>query len=115
VQAIPPRANNSAARNSQPPSNATLQNRLKRTRYVAPEFPERALTQKVSGVVVVEFVVDVNGEPRDVRVISAEPAGVFDRAAVAAVRRWRYETVMVDNVPTEVPARTSIRFALPNQ
>jgi TonB family protein len=118
VQAIPARANNANARSggtAQPASNANLQGRLKRTRYVAPEFPERALTQKVSGVVVVEFVVDVNGEPRDVRVVSAEPAGLFDRAAVAAVRRWRYETVMVDNVPTEVPARTSIRFALPNQ
>ncbi len=119
VQAIPARASNANARNgggsAQPASNANLQTRLKRTRYVAPEFPERALTQKVSGVVVVEFVVDVNGEPRDVRVVSAEPAGLFDRAAISAVRRWRYETVMVDNVPTEVPARTSIRFALPNQ
>jgi periplasmic protein TonB len=119
VQAIPARATNANARGgsaaAQQASNANLQSRLKRTRYVAPEFPERALTQKVSGVVVVEFVVDVNGEPRDVRVVSAEPAGLFDRAAIAAVRRWRYETVMVDNVPTEVPARTSIRFALPNQ
>jgi TonB family protein len=117
VQAIPARASNANARggSAQPASSANLQSRLKRTRYVAPEFPERALTQKVSGVVVVEFVVDVNGEPRDVRVVSAEPAGLFDRAAISAVRRWRYETVMVENVPTEVPARTSIRFALPNQ
>jgi TonB family protein len=115
VQAIPARSGNASARQAQPASNANLQSRLKRTRYVAPEFPERALAQKVSGVVVVEFVVDVNGEPRDVRVVSAEPAGLFDRAATTAVRRWRYETVMVDNVPTEVPARTSIRFALPNQ
>ena len=43
------------------------------------------------------------------------PAGVFDHAAIAAVKRWRYEPVIVNNVPTEVPARTSIRFALPNQ
>ena len=118
VQAIPARSGGNAARqggSAAPAANNNLQSRLKRTRYVAPEFPERALTQKVSGVVVVEFVVDVNGEPRDVRVVSAEPAGLFDRAAIAAVRRWRYDTVMVDNVPTEVPARTSIRFALPNQ
>ena len=40
---------------------------------------------------------------------------LFDRAAIAAVKRWRYEPVIVDNVPQEVPARTSIRFALPNQ
>jgi protein TonB len=121
VQAIPAARNASGSGSNLRPAgsagggNVNLQSKLKRTRYVAPEFPERALTQKVSGVVVVEFTVDVNGEPRDVRVVSAEPAGLFDRAAIAAVRRWRYETVMVDNVPTEVPARTSIRFALPNQ
>jgi periplasmic protein TonB len=116
VQAIPARAAGNANRQSgNPQSNVNLQSKLKRTRYVAPEFPERALAQKVAGAVVVEFVVDVNGEPRDVRVVSAEPAGLFDRSALAAVRRWRYDPVIVDNVPTEVPARTSIRFALPNQ
>lgn len=95
------------------PSTADLQSRLKRTRYVPPEYPERALDQRIAGVVVVDYVVDVNGETRNVRVVSAEPAGVFDRAAINAVRRWRYQPVIVDNVPTEVPARASIRFALP--
>jgi protein TonB len=116
VQAIPARnAAGSLRQAGSVGSNVNLTSKLKRTRYVAPEFPERALAQKASGAVIVEFVVDVNGEPRDVRVVSAEPAGLFDRAAVAAVRRWRYEPVIVDNVPTEVPAKTSIRFALPNQ
>src|SRR5262249_10986788 len=85
----------SASKNVANPANrqasGTLASRLKRTRYVAPEFPERAMQQKASGVVVLEFVVDTNGEPRDVRVVSAEPAGVFDRAAIAAVKRWRYD------------------------
>jgi TonB family protein len=118
VQAIPSARNasgNGLRQAGSVGSNVSLQNKLKRTRYVAPEFPDRALAQKVSGVVVVEFVVDVNGEPRDVRVVSAEPAGLFDRAAISAVKRWRYEAVIVEDVPTEVPARTSIRFALPKQ
>ena len=51
----------------------------------------------------------------DVRVVSAEPAGTFDRAAIAAVKRWRYEPLVVNNVPQEVPARTTIRFNLPSQ
>ncbi len=36
------------------------------------------------------------GEPEDVHVVSAEPAGTFDRAAIAAVRRWRYEPLVID-------------------
>jgi protein TonB len=91
-----------------------LQSKLKRTRYTAPEYPERALSQKISGSVTVEFTVSTSGEPIDISVISAEPAGTFDRAAISAVKRWRYEPLMIDNVPQEVPARTTIRFNLPS-
>ena len=45
-------------------------------------------------------------------VVSAEPAGTFDRAAIAAVRRWRYEPLVINNVPQEVTTRTTVRFAL---
>jgi TonB family protein len=92
-----------------------LQARLKRVRYTQPEYPERALSQKISGVVTVEFTVSTEGEPLDVHVVSAEPAGTFDRAAITAVKRWRYEPLLIDNVPQEVPARTTIRFNLPSQ
>jgi protein TonB len=111
-----------AARSAAPPSqpqqnaakrNALLQGSLKRKRYVAPEYPQAALAKSLGGVVTVSFTVDVKGEPRDVSVESADPAGVFDRAAIAAVKRWRYEPVMVDGVPTEVPVRMAIRFAAP--
>ncbi|HVY80919.1 MAG TPA: energy transducer TonB [Steroidobacteraceae bacterium] len=96
-------------------SPADLQAKLKRTRYTAPEYPERALAQKISGSVTVEFTVSTSGEPIDIRVVSAEPAGTFDRAAIAAVKRWRYEPLVIDNVPQEVPARTTIRFNLPSE
>jgi protein TonB len=91
-----------------------LQSKLKRTRYTAPEYPERALAQKISGSVTVEFTVSTSGEPIDIRVVQAEPAGTFDRAAISAVKRWRYEPLTIDNVPQEVPARTTIRFNLPS-
>ena len=94
---------------------ADLQSKLKRIRKVDPEYPERALAQRIAGSVTLEFTVSTEGEPRDIRVVSAEPAGTFDRAALAAVKRWRYEPLIIDNVPQEVPARTVIRFALPNQ
>lgn len=83
---------------------------LKRTRYVAPEYPERALAQRISGSVTIEFVVGTDGETRDVRVVAAEPVGTFDRVAVSAVKRWRYAPV-----PEEVETRTMIRFALPDR
>ena len=47
---------------------------------------------------------DVEGKTQNVRVESSEPPGVFDKAAMSAVRRWRYEPASIDGVPTEVPA-----------
>jgi protein TonB len=94
---------------------ADLAAKLKRIRYVDPEYPERALAQKIAGFVTVEFTVNTEGQPSEVRVVSAEPAGTFDRAAMAAVKRWRYEPLIVNNAPVEVPARTTIKFNLKNQ
>lgn len=93
-------------------ADADPASKLKRIRTVAPEYPERALTQKITGSVTVEFVVDKKGDTRDVHVVSAEPAGTFDRAAIAAVRRWRYEPVLVDGVPQELTTRTTVKFTL---
>jgi protein TonB len=88
---------------------------LKRLKYVPPEFPSKALSQRVSGTVTIEYIVDTNGDPRDVRVVEASPPGVFDHAAIAAVKHWHYEPVVANGAPVEVPVRTAIRFELPPQ
>jgi protein TonB len=94
---------------------AQLAANLKRLKYVPPEFPSKALTQRVSGSVTIEYIVDTNGDPRDVRVVEATPPGVFDHSAIAAVKRWHYEPVVANGAPVEVPVRTAIRFELPSQ
>ena len=92
-----------------------LAQNLKRTKYVPPEFPAKALSQRVSGSVTIEYIVDTNGDPRDVRVVEATPPGVFDHAAINAVKHWHYDPVVANGVPVEVPVRTAIRFELPSQ
>jgi protein TonB len=94
---------------------AQLAANLKRLKYVPPEFPSKALTQRVGGSVTIEYIVDTNGDPRDVRVVEATPPGVFDRAAITAVKHWHYEPVVANGAPVEVPVRTAIRFELPPQ
>jgi periplasmic protein TonB len=107
-------ANASASRSSAPAVNVqALAAQLKRTHYVAPDYPANALSNKLSGVVTVEFTVGTNGETRDVRVTDASPPGVFDKSATGAVRRWRYEPVVANGAPVEIPVRTAIRFELP--
>jgi TonB family protein len=95
------------------PDLAALAARLQRTRYVAPEYPDRALNDRVSGSVTVQYTVDKKGYPRDVQVVESTPAGVFDRAATDAIARWRYRPAKYNGQPVEVPVRTRVRFELP--
>jgi periplasmic protein TonB len=92
---------------------AALAAQLKRTRYVAPDYPQTALDSRLAGVVTLEFTVGAKGETGNIRVTDSSPPGVFDKAAVAAVRRWRYDPVKVNGTGVEIPVRTTIRFELP--
>jgi periplasmic protein TonB len=85
----------------------------KRTRYEEPQYPVQALENGVSGSVEVAFTLDVGGRPRDVRVVQATPPRIFDRAAVTAVTHWRYQPVLINKVPTEIPWRMVIHFEAP--
>ena len=57
---------------------------------VAPEYPPGALVRDLKGHVDVEFTVNSAGRVEKPRVVTAEPKGVFDSAALAAVQRRRY-------------------------
>jgi len=95
------------------PNAAALAAQLKRTHYVAPDYPQSALDNKLAGVVTLDFTVGVKGDTSDVRVTDSSPPGVFDKAAVSAVKHWRYEPVKVNGAAVEIPVRTTIRFELP--
>lgn len=83
---------------------------IRRTRYVAPIYPPQALARGQSGEVRVRITVGTDGRVTEVQVLSASPPGVFDQAAVSAVRKWRFEPVMQDGRAIEANVATSIRF-----
>ncbi len=92
---------------------ATLAANLKRVRSAPPDYPPTALAQHVSGSVMLEFTVNVRGETRDIHVLESLPTGVFDQAAINAVKHWRYAPMVVDGAAVEVPVKTRMRFELP--
>lgn len=57
----------------------------------APRYPLAAMNRKLEGRVEVAFTIQPDGRVANARVVSADPAGVFDRAALAAAARWRFE------------------------
>ncbi len=56
-----------------------------------PNIPEVAYQNKVNGWVLVTFRVTDQGTTRDVRVLDANPRGVFEEKVVAAVSDWKYK------------------------
>ena len=57
----------------------------------APDYPRAALRTGQAGEVEVELTVGIDGSVTAARVIRADPARVFDRAALTAVERWRFQ------------------------
>ena len=46
----------------------------------------------------------------DVAVVGAQPAGMFEQAAIEAVRHWRYQPVVRDGHAASQQARVRVRF-----
>ena len=68
-----------------------LTKRLQPTVRVDPQYPRRALLREIEGHVLVGFTILPDGTTADLEVLESEPVGVFDRSALEAVRRWRFE------------------------
>jgi TonB family protein len=75
---------------------------------VAPEFPSAAQARGLAGHVDVEFTVNAVGNVENARVIAAEPRGVFDGAALAAVARRRYPAE-AERAPVMLTERIAFR------
>jgi len=88
------------------------ENTLARTYYVAPEFPILARQRSIQGWVDLEFLVDADGAVSNIAVIGAQPVGIFEQAALDAVRHWRYRPVMRDGHGVNQRARVRVRFAM---
>lgn len=57
----------------------------------APRYPLSARNRRIEGSVLVAFTIRPDGSVGEVRPVSAQPAGVFEDAALAAAARWRFE------------------------
>jgi periplasmic protein TonB len=55
---------------------------------IEPQYPRRG--RGAEGAVLVELRIDPAGVVEKATILSSEPPGVFDRAVLGAVRKWRY-------------------------
>lgn len=64
----------------------------------AANYPQRALARGIEGFVELSFTVNELGNVEDPVVTYAEPQGVFDRAALQSIERWKYSPAVKDEV-----------------
>lgn len=79
---------------------------------INPQYPRQALMDGTEGYVKFEVLIGTDGRVLDVKVTEAEPGRVFVREALRAVRRWIFKPRVVDGIPVERWAQTSIVFEL---
>jgi protein TonB len=77
---------------------------------VDPEYPPIAVRAQVQGVVILEAVVDPHGRVEDVRVLRSIP--LLDKAAMAAVRQWRYSPLLLNGTAERFVLTVTVSFRL---
>jgi len=77
---------------------------------VDPVYPEAARKAGIQGIVLLEATTDEKGNVVNVKVLKSIPE--LDRAAIDALKQWKYEPVIVDGKPKGVVFTVTVKFAL---
>jgi len=78
---------------------------------VTPVYPAQALIMRLGGTVVLEETIAEDGSTRDLKIISGPP--LLAKAAIEAVRQWRYRPSQLNGKAVAVQKQVSIVFKNP--
>ncbi len=81
-----------------------------RVKNVDPIYPPIALSAKVTGIVILEAIIGLDGKVSDVTVLRG--AALLDDAAINAVRQWEYTPTLLNGVPIRVVMTVTVNFTL---
>ena len=77
---------------------------------VQPIYPVLARETRTHGLVVLDCVIDQQGNVTQVKLISGHPLLV--RAALDAVQRWKYQPTLLNGIPIAVEMKVTVTFSL---
>ena len=75
-------------------------------------FPPDAEAQHIEGYAIVGYDVTADGTVTNAEVIESVPPGVFDEAALTAVRSWRFQPAVRNGEPIQFHLTSPVRFKL---
>jgi len=77
---------------------------------VKPVYPAEARAADVSGIVILELLINEQGRVADAAILRSVP--MLDEAAESAVRQWEFTPTLLDSQPTEVIMTVTVNFRL---
>jgi TonB family protein len=77
-----------------------------------PAYPRDALQRSIQGVVDMHLEIRPDGTVAEAKVIRSEPPGVFDKAALTAIRKWKFQPKIVDGKPVASKGKQTLQFFL---
>ena len=75
-----------------------------------PVYPQLATIAHIQGTVVLQAIIGKDGTIQDLKVLSGHP--ILARAAVEAVRTWRYQPTLLSDEPVDVLTEIDVNFKL---
>jgi protein TonB len=78
---------------------------------VQPVYPPQALQLRIQGSVVLQASISKEGNITNVKSLSGDP--VLARAAIDAVRQWKYKPYYLNGEPVEIQTQVTVNFKLP--
>jgi TonB family protein len=102
-----------ASREKQPAAPVPVGGNVKQARLISsvpPVYPQLARTQRMSGNVVVDALIDTNGRVSTMKVLSG-PA-LLHQSAMDALRQWKYEPATLNGQPMAMHLTVTIQFKL---
>jgi len=80
----------------------------KLVKSVPPVYPELARNQRISGNVQIDALIDADGNVSAMKVLSGPP--MLHKAALDALKQWKYEPAQLDGKPTSMHLTVTIQF-----
>jgi TonB family protein len=77
---------------------------------VPPVYPPIAKTAHISGTILLHCMIGKDGTVQEVQYVSGPP--VLMKAAMDAVRQWKYKPTLIDGKPVQVDTTVGVVFAL---
>jgi len=76
-----------------------------------PQYTEIARKARITGVVIVEAIIDKTGSVTNVKILKGLPMGL-DQAAADAIKKWKFEPATLNGKPVAVIYNLTVNFQL---